>query len=358
MATDLIALARQYLTPDMIGKLSGMLGESDTATGSLVAGAVPLLLGGMASGAAPGGIDALVKAMQPGGAAAPSLLDGLGGLIGTPAAAATTQAGSGLLGGLFGDKSNLLANALASFAGAKPGSASTVMALLTPILGGVMSKALGSAGQAVTAPAVLALLGQNKSGILAALPAGLRQALAGIPGLGALLGLPAAASAAPAAAAATAAATGGMMRWLPWLLGLLALLLLLWWLFGRSTVDVASCNADFRKALVGQSVNFDTGDAVVAADSKPLLNQLAEVATRCQAYKIEIGGHTDTVGDPAMNKDLSQRRADAVRMYLVGRGVPAGQLTAVGYGAERPAVATGNEVASAANRRIEFTVTE
>jgi OOP family OmpA-OmpF porin len=53
-----------------------------------------------------------------------------------------------------------------------------------------------------------------------------------------------------------------------------------------------------------------------------------------------------------------EQRADAVRAYLVEKGVPEGQLTAVGYGAERPAVATGNEVAMAANRRIEFTVSQ
>ena len=141
-------------------------------------------------------------------------------------------------------------------------------------------------------------------------------------------------------------------------LGALALGLLAWWLLGRDTVDVATCNTQFKSALVGKTINFDTGDAVIAADSKKLLGQLAEIADRCKAFNIEIGGHTDTVGDPAMNKTLSQSRANAVRAYLVEKGVPEGQLTAVGYGAERPAVATGNEVAMAANRRIEFTVSK
>lgn len=367
--SDIIELASQYLTPDMIGKLSGVLGESSAATGSLVSAAVPMLLTGMAGGGAPGGMDALLKAMGPTGAANPSVLDHLGGTMaaltsGGASSSSLLQAGSGLLGSLFGDKTSLLTNALAAFSGAKPGSASAVLGLLTPLLAGVMGKHLAGAGQAVTTSTVLGLLNDNKGSALAALPPQLKTIIAGIPGLGAMLGLPAVAAVAPAAApivaapVAAAAAGAGFGRLLPWILGALAVGLLAWFLLGRGKVDAATCNTQFKQALVGKSINFDTGDAVIAADSRPLLGQLAEVATRCQAYAIEIGGHTDTVGDAAMNKELSQRRADAVRAFLVGKGVPAGQLTAVGYGAERPAVVTGNEVEMAANRRIEFTVSQ
>jgi len=369
MADNIIQLASQYLTPDMIAKLAGVLGESNSSTGSLVSAAAPMLLAGMAGSHAPSGMDMLIKAMAPTGAASPSVLDGLGG---TMAALASTgagsnslvQTGSSLLGGMFGDKTSLMTKALSAFSGAKPGSASTVLSLLTPMLVGVIGKSLAGSGQATTPAAVTALLGSNKAAINDALPLELKRIIAGIPGLGAMLGLPAVAAAAPVAAApviaapVAAAASAGFGRFVPWILGALAIGLLAWWLLGRDTVDVATCNAQFKTALVGKTINFDTGDAVIAADSKALLGELAEVANRCQAFKIEIGGHTDTVGDPAMNKTLSQSRADAVRAYLVGKGVPAGQLTAIGYGAERPAVATGNEVAMAANRRIEFTVSQ
>lgn len=369
MADNLISLASQFLTPDMIGKLSGVLGESSDSTASLVSAAAPMLLAGMASGSTPGGMDALVNAMGPAGAASPSVLDGLGSTMAALASDGAgsnrlIQAGSSLLGGLFGDKTSLMTNALASFSGAKPGSAATVLGLLTPLLAGVMGKSLGGSGHAITASTVTALLASNKTGILAALPAELKRIIAGIPGFGALLGLPAVAAAAPLAAASVAAAPvaavaggAGIGRFLPWILGALAVGLLAWWLLGRNTVDVATCNTQFKDALVGKSINFDTGDAAIAADSKALLGQLAEVANRCKAYKIEVAGHTDTVGDATMNKDLSQRRANAVRDHLVGMGVPATQMSAVGYGAERPAVATGNEVEMAANRRIELTVT-
>jgi OOP family OmpA-OmpF porin len=365
MADNIIQLASQYLTPDMITKLSGVLGESNTNTASLVSAATPMLLAGMAGGGAPGGMDMLIKAMAPTGAASPSVLDGFGGTMAALASGGTgsnslVQTGSSLLGGMLGDKTSLITKALCAFSGATPGSASTVLSLLTPLLVGVMGKALAGSGQATTPAAVTALLGSNKAAINDALPSELKRIIAGIPGLGAMLGLPAVAATAPFAAApvAAAAADAGFSRFVPWILGALAIGLLAWWLLGRNTVDVATCNAQFKTALVGKTINFDTGDAVIAADSKPLLGQLSEVANRCQAFKIEIGGHTDTVGDAAMNKTLSQSRAEAVRVYLVGKGVPAGQLTAIGYGAERPAVATGNEVAMAANRRIEFTVSQ
>lgn len=365
MADNIIQLASQYLTPDMIAKLAGVLGESNTSTASLVSAAAPMLLAGMAGSNSPGGMDMLIKAMAPTGAATPSVLDGLGGTMAALASSGAgsnslVQTGSSLLGGMFGDKTSLMTKALSAFSSAKPGSVSTVLGLLTPLLVGVMGKSLAGSGQAVTSAAVTALLGSNKAAINDALPSELKKIIAGIPGLGAMLGLPAVAAAAPIAAVpvAAAAASAGFSRFVPWILGALAIGLLVWWLLGRNTVDVATCNAQFKTALVGKTINFNTGDAIITADSKPLLGQLADVANRCKAFNIEIAGHTDTVGDPAMNKALSQSRADAVRAYLVGKGVPAGQLTAIGYGAERPAVATGNEVAMAANRRIEFTVSQ
>lgn len=371
MADNVIQLASQYLTPDMIGKLAGVLGESSGSTTSLVSAAAPMLLAGVSGGGgAPGGMDMLIKAMAPTGAASPAVLDGLGGTMaalasGGAGASSLVETGSSLLSGMFGDKTSMMSNALSAFSGAKPGSASTVLSLLAPLLAGVMGKSLASSGQAVSPATVTALLGDNRTAIMGALPPELRRIIAGIPGLGGMLGLPAVAAATPVAAArvaaspvAAAAASAGIGPFLPWILGALAVGLLAWWLLGRNTVDVATCNTQFKTALVGKTINFDTGDAIIAADSKALLGQLAEVAKRCQAFHIEVGGHTDTVGDPAMNKTLSQRRADAVRYYLVGKGVPAGQLNSVGYGAERPAVATGNEVAMAANRRIEFTVSQ
>ena len=361
MSTNLMEMAGQFLTPDMIGQMSGLLGDDSGKTAALASAALPMLIAGIGSSAAPIGADALVKAIAPGGAADPAMLGNLSGLMGNSASAQNVmQAGSGLLSSLFGQNAGMMTNALAAFTGAKPSAASSVLGMLVPLLGGMVGKSLLGSGQTVAANTVMSLFRNNKAPALAAMSPELKKTVTKIPGLAELLGLPiVATAAAPVAAAAPAvAASAGIGRFLPWLLGLLALGLLGWWLLGRDKVDVATCNTQFQQALTGKTVNFDTGAATIAADSKALLGELATIANRCKAFKIEVSGHTDTVGDAAMNKELSQRRAGAVSQYLAGQGVPAGQLSAVGYGAERPKVTTGDETAMAANRRIEITVSK
>jgi outer membrane protein OmpA-like peptidoglycan-associated protein len=71
---------------------------------------------------------------------------------------------------------------------------------------------------------------------------------------------------------------------------------------------------------------------------------------------MRIEGHTDDVGDAFANLDLSQRRADAVRAYLIARGVEPDRLLAVGHGESRPVVAGTDEAARGTNRRVEFYV--
>ena len=72
---------------------------------------------------------------------------------------------------------------------------------------------------------------------------------------------------------------------------------------------------------------------------------------------IELSGHTDNVGSDAANQNLSQRRAEAVRAYLVSRSVDGSRVTAVGYGASRPVDNNNSKVGRANNRRTEFEIT-
>jgi OOP family OmpA-OmpF porin len=88
--------------------------------------------------------------------------------------------------------------------------------------------------------------------------------------------------------------------------------------------------------------------------SKPILRQAAAVLAQHPELKLEIQGHTDADGDAAFNKELSLRRALAVRRELVDDGVPAERLHAVGYGGEVPIASNTSEYGRAANRRIEF----
>jgi outer membrane protein OmpA-like peptidoglycan-associated protein len=79
--------------------------------------------------------------------------------------------------------------------------------------------------------------------------------------------------------------------------------------------------------------------------------------TQAPHASIEIGGHTDAFGAADYNKDLSQRRAEAVKDYLTSHGVTH-ELTAVGYGATKPLAAGLSRAALQRNRRIELHVLE
>ena len=104
------------------------------------------------------------------------------------------------------------------------------------------------------------------------------------------------------------------------------------------------------------TINFATGRAIILDSSHDLLHRLAMAARRCQAFKIVVSGHTDSVGAADLNQQLSESRARAVTDYLVTQGVPGDQLTARGFGEARPVGDNRTREGRAQNRRIEFTI--
>ena len=72
---------------------------------------------------------------------------------------------------------------------------------------------------------------------------------------------------------------------------------------------------------------------------------------------IEVEGHTDNVGKAEVNKKLSQKRADAVKDYLIKKGIEADRLSAIGYGSEQPIADNKTKEGRAQNRRVEFKIT-
>jgi outer membrane protein OmpA-like peptidoglycan-associated protein len=125
-----------------------------------------------------------------------------------------------------------------------------------------------------------------------------------------------------------------------------------------SNPTAAACNTAFGTTMAGRTINFSTGGASIGADNASLLDTLTAVANACKAHKIEVAGHTDSVGKPENNQALSQKRADAVKAYWTGKGVAAEGLVAKGYGETKPVEPVADETANEKNRRIEFAVTD
>lgn len=119
---------------------------------------------------------------------------------------------------------------------------------------------------------------------------------------------------------------------------------------------VAQCQNAFVQVMDGRNVEFEVNQAVINSISARLLNAATGAALLCGEYNLEVGGHTDSRGSDDYNLTLSQSRANAVRQYLIERGVPAAGLTAVGYGETRPLDPAMTLEAYEKNRRTEFTV--
>lgn len=116
---------------------------------------------------------------------------------------------------------------------------------------------------------------------------------------------------------------------------------------------------DLAAALNLAIIDFETGSVRPSTESRELLRRMAEVIRVAPAgTMIEIGGHTDDLGDAAANLVLSQERAEAVRGELVALGVGADKLRAHGYGEERPVAANETLEGRSQNRRITFAVFE
>jgi outer membrane protein OmpA-like peptidoglycan-associated protein len=105
--------------------------------------------------------------------------------------------------------------------------------------------------------------------------------------------------------------------------------------------------------LVLDGILFESGSATLDPESNPRLDRVVEYMTHRPSVRIRISGHTDNVGDPRRNQQLSQQRAEAVRAYLVAHGIDGGRVEAVGLGDTQPVAPNDTEEGRARNRRIE-----
>ena len=121
-----------------------------------------------------------------------------------------------------------------------------------------------------------------------------------------------------------------------------------------NTIAGAKVDADGCEFVTLRGVNFANNSATLTPDSTAVLDQAAAGLLRRGDMKVEVAGHTDNRGTAALNRDLSQRRAEAVRSYLVSKGANGGNLTARGYGPDRPVADNKTANGRAENRRVEL----
>ena len=105
-----------------------------------------------------------------------------------------------------------------------------------------------------------------------------------------------------------------------------------------------------------QELQFETAKATIRPSSFPSLDIVADFLKRKPAMTIEIAGHTDSDGDDQMNLKLSNDRANAVKTYLISKGVRASQLKATGYGETRPIADNNSASGKQQNRRTEIQI--
>jgi outer membrane protein OmpA-like peptidoglycan-associated protein len=121
-------------------------------------------------------------------------------------------------------------------------------------------------------------------------------------------------------------------------------------------VDAVGCPR--RGSATLQGVTFELNSANLTADSRPVLDAVAADLVKHDRLKVELQGHTDSSGADAYNMQLSERRAAAVREYLIAQGVPPTQLVSRGYGETKPIAENKTNEGRAQNRRVEMAVLE
>jgi outer membrane protein OmpA-like peptidoglycan-associated protein len=396
---NLLSSVKGYLTPDVVRSASSMTGESETATRQAMHGGVSSIFAGLANLAStPEGASTLGNlSREP---AYGSLLNNIpAAFAGGGATTSLMNAGQGLLGKIFGDRSSGVNEAVAQSSGVSTSSAGKIMSLLAPVTMGVLGKQVLARGLSNTGLANMLL--DQKDEIAAAAPAGISRLFR------TRAPEPVAVRVAPDTDVYTTSPRATTVReperpagarWLPLLLVIVAVLGLLWFLrnisgrakeAGRQAVEstqaalakitlpggvdlsvptgsinynlakfLADGNQTAPRTFVFDHLNFETASTQLTPDSTGTVNNLAQILKAYPNVQVQLSGHTDNTGAPDTNQKLSLDRANAVKQMLVSGGIAGERITTNGYGQDRPIASNDTEEGKAKNRRLELTVTQ
>lgn len=111
---------------------------------------------------------------------------------------------------------------------------------------------------------------------------------------------------------------------------------------------------ELDKPVVLPGIQFEFNKAVIKPESESVLIQAYNSLHDHPEIVVEISGHADAIGSDEYNRDLSARRAESVRQWMINKGIAANRLTSIGYGESQPVASNDTEEGRALNRRIEF----
>ena len=109
-----------------------------------------------------------------------------------------------------------------------------------------------------------------------------------------------------------------------------------------------------RITYIGSKIFFENNSDKLKVASLSQLDELSKILYKYEGASLTIGGHTDSVGADDFNVTLSQKRAESVRQYLIGKGISVDRLTSIGYGESQPVADNKTTLGRAKNRRVEL----
>ncbi len=425
---NLIELLKNEVSDKVISSLSQKAGVSEDQVKTGFSAGIPAILAGILKNGAGGNLGFLSNILPgiPGSGTDNNPTDLL-----NVSEDSLLEKGKSLLGGLFGNDTSTVTNALSSSAGLSPEKSTGLLAMIAPLVTGFISKIMAGKGWGISD--LLSKIFESKADITAALPSGLGDSL----GLANLkmpnveipkVDLPKVEiPKAPPLKYGNIPEQKSGGGFLKWLIPLLIILIAGWWLLGRS-----GCNGSKREATtaalssnldsIGSNINssagklneagdfvrdlgapitkklpdgteisigensvenrlisfiedknkpvdkttwftfdrlyFETGKTTLKPESQTQLSNIAAILKAYPNVHLKMGGYTDNTGDAALNKKLSNDRANAALQELVKLGTETNRLSAEGYGPEHPIANNDTPEGRAQNRRIDIRVSQ